>query len=402
MSALVVKAEDMTRPLAHAVLLLAVVGLWGCASTEEEDDNDILPRARILFKNFTGAYGAADYQAVEAIRNDFRRLNLEGGAVLLTALRTSKNEDDLGYAAFALGFSDSRAAVEPLVQATSHRNETVRGNAIVALGNLGFPDIPTEPFVRLMKDPNPQVRQASLFGLALLPLDRDSRNLQSAVYEKLSDPDWAVRNEALIACRKMKRPDSVTPILDGPLQDREPIVRANAALALGSIGREAREATPFLIELLKDTDHRVVDASWTALNRIHDKDFDRSYATWRDWYEDEQKIHYVCPEHREISQASPGKCPRCGRRLERTTRDILRRVDAGPGSPSGLWICPEHPDVITTTPAKCGVPGCGKELVPKRPDPVLYVCPDHPKVITTTPAKCGVTGCGKDLLPQKQ
>jgi len=390
----------MTRRLA-AMCLMGLAALCGCASTEEEEDNDILLRARILFKNFSGAYGAGDYQSVDAIRNDFRRLTAEGGGVLLHALH-SKNEDDQGYAAFALGFSDSRAVIEPITALTSSRNETVRGNAIVALGNLGFPDMPTEPFVRLMKDPNPQVRQAALFGLALLPLDRDSRNLQSEVYAKLSDPDWSVRNEALIVCRKMKRPDSVTPILDGPLQDREPLVRANAALALGAIGREAREATPFLIELLKDSDHRVVDGAWTALNRIHDKDFDRSYSTWRDWFEDEQKIHYTCPEHREISQNSPGKCPRCGRRLERTSRDALRRLDSPGGSPSGFWICPDHPDVITTTPAKCGVPGCGKDLVPKRPDPVIYVCPDHPKVVTTTPAKCGVTGCGKDLLPQKQ
>jgi len=388
----------MTRPL-PALLLLALAGLWGCASAgEDEEDNDILVRARLLFKNFSGAYGASDYQAVGAIRNDFHRLNAEGGAVLLAALH-SKNEDDQGYAAFALGFSDSRAAVQPLVEATAHRNETVRGNAIVALGNLGFPDLPIEPFIRVMKDPNPQVRQAALFGLALLPLDRDSHGIQSEVYARFADPDWPVRNEALIVCRKMKRPDSVTPILDGPLQDREPLVRASAALALGSIGRDAREATPFLVELLKDSDHRVVDAAWTALNRIHDKDFDRSYATWRDWFEDEQRIHYTCPEHREVSEPGPGKCPRCGRRLERVVRDVLRKIDTPVGSPSGFWICPEHPDVITTTPARCGV--CGKELVPKRPDPVIYVCPDHPKVITTGPAKCGVTGCGKDLLPQK-
>jgi hypothetical protein len=380
-------------------LPLLLVGLWACASSEEEVDSDVMVRARILFRNFSGAYDAGDYQAVGAIKNDFRRLNGEAGGVLLQVLQ-GKNEEEQGYAAFALGFSENRSVMPALVQATSHRNETVRGNAIVALGNLGFMDVPVEPFLRLMKDENPQIRQAALFGLSLLPLDRDSRNLQGDVYARLGDSDWTVRNEALIVLRKMKRPDSVTPILDGPLQDRETTVRASAALALGAIGREAREATPFLIEQLKDVDHKVVDAAWTALNRIHDKDFDRSYSTWRDWYEDEQKVHYSCPDHPEVSQLSPGRCPKCGRRLERMNRDILRKTDTPAGSASGFWVCPEHPDVITTTPAKCGVPGCGRELVPKRPEPVLYVCPDHPKVVTTTPAKCGVTGCGKDLLPQ--
>jgi len=236
--------------------------------------------------------------------------------------------------------------------------------------------------------------------LAQMPLDKDPRGLQPAIYKRLEDPDWHIRNEALIVLRRMKRADSVPAILDGPLQDPEPTVRTSAALALGAVGREAREATPFLIEMLKDGDHRVVDGVWTALNRIHDKDFDRSYATWRDWYEDEQKIHYSCPEHKEVSEPGPGKCPKCGRRLERLNRDLPRKSDA-PASASGLYFCPEHPDVVTTSPAKCGVPGCGKDLVPKRPDPVIYVCPDHPKTITTTPAKCGQPGCGKDLIPRK-
>jgi hypothetical protein len=390
----------MTRPLI-AFLLVVPLGLSGCAgSGEAEFDSDVMLRARILFKNYSGAYDSSDYQSVGAIRNDFRRLNVEGGGVLLAAL-LSKSEEEQGYAAFALGFSDSRAAVVPLASITSSRNETVRGNAIVALGNLGFMDLPTEPFIRLMKDPLPQVRQAALFGLSLMPLDKDSRDLQGDVCARLTDSDWHIRNEALIVLRRMKRPDTVTAILDGPVQDREPLVRANAALALGAIGRAAAETTPFLIELLKDTDHRVVDGVWTALNKIHDKDFDRSYATWRDWYEDEQKVHYCCPDHREVTESAPGKCPKCGRRLERVSRELLKKVDplAAPGL--GLYVCPEHPDVITTSPARCGVPGCGKDLIPKRPEQVIYVCPDHPTNVTTTPARCGKPGCGKDLVPQK-
>lgn len=400
MGMFLVKRREMIRYFLAALLLLPF-GSAGCSSSEESEfDSEALLRARILFKNFSGAYAALDFQAAGAIRNDFRRLNGEAGGVLLAALK-SKNEDDQGYAAFALGFSESRTVVDPLVEATKHKNETVRGNAIVALGNLGFADLPTEPFVRLMGDPLPSIRQASLFALTLLSYDSDSRGLDKQVYKMLDDADWQVRNEALIVLRKMKRPDSVTVILDGPLHDREPVVRASAALALGAVGREARESTPFLIEMLKDGDHRVVDGVWTALCRIHDKDFDRSYATWRDWFEDEQKVHYSCPEHKEISESQQGKCPKCGRRLERMTRDILRQIDKPAGPISGVYICPEHPDVMTTTPAKCGVPGCGRDLVPKKPDPVIYACPDHPGNMTTTPAKCGVSGCGKDLLPKK-
>ena len=130
-----------------ALLALALLGPWGCASSDEEEaDSEAILRARILFKNYSGAYAHQDVQAIGAIRNDFRRLDAEAGGALLSILTSSKNEDEQGYAAFALGFSESRAAVGPLAAATNHRNETVRGNAIVALGTLGFSDLPTEPF----------------------------------------------------------------------------------------------------------------------------------------------------------------------------------------------------------------------------------------------------------------
>jgi HEAT repeat protein len=387
--------------LSLPLLLLGALGLGGCAVSEEEAaESDALLNARILFKNYSGAYANADYGAAGAIRNDFRRLNAESGRLLLAALQ-SKNEADQGYAAFALGFSENRIAIDPLVAATRHPNETVRGNAIVALGNLGFPDVPAEPFLRLMKDPLPRVRQASLFGLALLPVDKDPREFQAPVQECLGDSDWSVRNEALIVLRKMKRPDSVQVILKGPVKDREPQVRASAALAIGAVGREAREATPFLIEMLKDESHLVVDGAWSALNHIHDRDFDRSYSTWRDFYEDELKMTYSCPDHRDVAEAAPGKCPRCGRPLDRMVRDVLKKGEPAEPPFSGLYVCPDHPETVTTTPAVCGVPGCGKELVPKKPAPVLYSCPDHPDNVTVGPSKCGRPGCGKDLVPKK-
>jgi hypothetical protein len=145
-----------------------------------------------------------------------------------------------------------------------------------------------------------------------------------------------------------------------------------------------------------------VEATWAALNRIHEKDFDRSYATWRDWYEDEQKVHYTCLEHKEVSELNPGLCPKCRNRLERINREGLRKLEPPPAIvPPGLYVCPDHPEILTTTPTKCGKPGCGKDLVLKKPDPVIYTCPDHPEILTTTPTKCGKPGCAKDLVPKK-
>lgn len=395
----------MKRLLCATIVLAAAFGMNGCGtSPEDRRTEDVLERASFLFGHYMEAQKKQDTQMLSVVRGDLRRLNGESLPVLVRCL-ASKDQEAQGYAAFVLGFSNDRAAIGPLSEATHHPDETVRGNAIAALGQLGFPDTPAEPFQRLIQDPLARIRQATLFGLSGLASPKNDFGMLDAVHGCFQDTDMHVRAEALLVVRKMKRKDSVAPILTGVLKDPEPMVRASAALALGAIGREAKESTPFLIELLKDEYHRVVEGAWVALNKIHDKDFDRSYATWRDWYEDEQRVHYTCLEHREVSEPSPGVCPKCKAKLERISKDPARK--APPTEPAvppstGSYYCPEHTEIVTTTPAKCGRPGCGKDFVQKKPEPVNYTCPDHPEINTLTPAKCGKPGCGKDLIPQKK
>ena len=396
----------MKRLVTAAIVLTVAFGMEGCGTTsEDERSEEVLERAAFLFKHFAEAQKKQDAQMLGVVRGDLRRLNGEALPILLKIL-SSKDQEGQGYAAFVLGFSNDKAAAAPLAQATHHPDETVRGNAIASLGQLGFPDTPAEPFQRLIKDPIAHIRQATLFGLTGIVGPKNDLGLLDAVHECFQDVDMHVRAESLLVVRRMRRKDSVSPILAGPLKDPEPMVRASAALALGAIGREAKESTPFLIELLKDEYHRVVEGAWTALNKIHEKDFDRSYATWRDWYEDEQRVHYTCLEHKEVSEPSPGVCPKCKAKLERVTKDAARKplAPAEPVVPAstGLYYCPEHTDVVTTTPAKCGRPGCGKDFVQKKPEPVSYVCPEHPEITTLSPSKCGKPGCGKDLIPQKK
>ena len=216
------------------------------------------------------------------------------------------------------------------------------------------------------------------------------------IHAQLLDPSWEVRNEAVILLRKLASAESVDEITARTLHDGDPLVRQNSATTLGSIGAEARSATPDLIELLRDNQHKVVQAAWVALNLIHDKDFDRSYGTWRDWYEDELNHHYICLQHIEIDKEIPGDCPTCHKELERIPLDArtIQLID------SILYVCPDHPEVRTASPSRCAKEGCGKELVSKVPDDV-FVCPDHPEVQTTTPARCGKARCGKDLIRLK-
>jgi len=174
-------------------------------------------------------------------------------------------------------------------------------------------------------------------------------------------------------------------------------VRANAAATLGAMGAKAQDATPVLIEMLRDDVPKVVESAWVALKAIHQKDFDRSYGSWRGWYDEEAQHLYTCLDHKEVSQNSPGECPKCKAKLERLPIETIRKSRA----PEGPFACPDHHEVLTSTPGKCGRPGCGRELLYRRPEPVFYVCPDHPEVVTATPSRCGKPDCGKELVPRE-
>jgi len=111
---------------------------------------------------------------------------------------------------------------------------------------------------------------------------------------------------------------------------------------------------------------------------------------------------HTCPMHPEVSQSSPGNCPRCGMALEPTTP-----------AATAEYTCPMHPEVVRNEPGPC--PKCGMPLelrsVPvekqARADTdagcadarsagqiVEYTCPMHPEIVRNEPGncpKCGMT-----------
>lgn len=382
-------------------LLLALLLAAGCSSVPNPDVliRDVLERTAYLRGQHNAAHGGREAKVVRVIEDDLRRLAKEHGALLRDALKSPEMERRT-LAAFALGYSGSREALPLLVEASRDPAEELRIHAIVALGTLGTAETPAEPFVRLLMDESPAVRTAALYGIRRMPSSGRDAGLVEAVHARFADDSSDVRNEAAITAGRMGLKESIALLLAGPIKDREPVVRQNAALALGRIGAPAKAATPNLIELLRDEDTRVVDGAWRSLNVIHEKDFDRSYPTWRDWYEDEQRYHYLCLEHKDVVQPGAGDCPRCGKKLDRQSRESGRK--GGDASAAGdVFVCPAHPEVQTASAARCGKPGCGKELAPQKPVSVIHACVDHPEVQTTAPARCGRPGCGKDLVPKK-
>jgi len=88
-----------------------------------------------------------------------------------------------------------------------------------------------------------------------------------------------------------------------------------------------------------------------------------------------------------IQQSTPGKCPKCGRRL--VVEDLRAR-------PQVTYVCPMHPSVTSSFPGKCS--RCSMDLV--REDQLekksaAYRCPMHPEVVSGKPGKC--SKCAMDL-----
>jgi HEAT repeat protein len=414
-----------------AAALLA--GAAACSSADEREENRLrlFSRIALLFERYNAALASQDEVKPLSVGAEISRLvdtNIDAMAEALAGEDVHRQSD----AAFALGFSRKREAVALLAKAVRSPTAPVRANAIASLGMVAPDDYPMTPFLELLRDPEPVVRQATLFGLRPLVSEGRDRGMLEAILEKLDDPVMDVRNEALILLRKMKKKESIPAIVGKSIKDADPLVRANAAAALGAMGKSAMEVTPELIEMLRDDVHKVVESAWVALKAIHSRDLDRSYGSWRGWYDDETQHLYICLDHRDYTMLVPGECGRCQSKLDRVPREVYRKYKpsaeaftcpdhpevltsttgkcgrAGCGKdliprkpPAALYTCPAHPEVITTTPSQCGKPDCGKTLVPRAPDPVVYACPAHPEVETTTPGRCGKSGCGKDLEPKK-
>lgn len=379
-----------------ALTLLAAAG--GCSSAGEREESRLrlFNRIALLFERYNAALGTQDEVLPAAIGAEISRLVDEHFDEVSEGLAGGDPRQQ-GDAAFALGFSKKREAADLLLKAVRLPTPEVRANAAASLGLLGQDGVPSEAFLDLLKDPEPAVRQAALFGLRPLLSQGRDRGLLDAIHAKLSDPVMDVRNEALILLRKLKKKESIPLILERSVRDADSLVRANAAAAMGAMGPAAMEATPALIEMLRDDVPKVVESAWVALKAIHSKDLDRSYGSWRGWYDEEMQHVYVCPDHKDVCSPMPGECPRCQGRLDRIPRETYRKTRVS----ADAYACPDHPEVLTSTPGKCGRPGCGRDLVARKPEPSLYACPAHPEVQTFTPGFCGKPGCGKELVLQK-
>lgn len=232
-------------------------------------------------------HGGARRRAILAIG----RIGYPSGlAPLIDILNSDKNPENRdpimrALAAFSLGQIQHQRAVSELLErldSSTERSALVRARsaealgkigsnklAVTALGNYGVKGI-TDAIVRLLPSPGePVSNDSKLVGsmalTALLKIKQPST--VEAIAAELRSPDSDLRWQAANALARIREGISVAvPALLPLLEDKEALVRAHAARALGVA--KATQAIDPLIRLLADKDERVVASSITALGSI--------------------------------------------------------------------------------------------------------------------------------------
>ena len=73
-------------------------------------------------------------------------------------------------------------------------------------------------------------------------------------------------------------------------------------------------------------------------------------------------VYYTCPTNPDIQMDKPGKCPKCGMKLEKRTIKVTENKKEK--TISKIYFCPVHPEIKLDKPGKC--PKCGVDLKMKK------------------------------------
>jgi HEAT repeat protein len=208
----------------------------------------------------------------------FRGLTKEAVSSLLEALQSGDEEltGRVAHALTAIGSTD-RAVISALVQTLQNASD-LECRCVVAqsLGTLGEGARPALPaLVEALQEDESLLRQA--IGLALKKIDPKGKWLPVALADCLGPRKWDYQGNIRDVQEITRRVDpKVAAGLADLLKDKELSRRVGAAIALGGMGQDAREAKTALVKALKDPEPRV---------RLH-----AAFAAWKVAGQDEAAI----------------------------------------------------------------------------------------------------------------
>lgn len=153
-------------------------------------------------------------------------------------------------------------AMECLRRAVQYeQNPALRVAAIEAFASSGVED--GRPWIRAaLLDEHPAVRFAACLAIGTL---KDA-TAEAGVRELTRDPDASVQVAALFALHRLGDASGTGRLAGFLLEDKDPLVRRNAALALGRLDEPG--AIKVLARAMKDKDQLVLDHALEAMARL--------------------------------------------------------------------------------------------------------------------------------------
>ncbi len=167
-----------------------------------------------------------------------------------------------GYAAENLGLFHDPQVVDPLISSLIKDKDYVRLKTINSLIKLG--KLSVEPLISLLKDPNESVRKDAIFALGQIGERSAVRPLISILYDATID----IRKAAIKALGAIGDQNALGPI-QSLLLDTQNEIRYEAIEALGFFGDG--DSAKILIDALEDKSIDIRKQSTKSLGRICDK-----------------------------------------------------------------------------------------------------------------------------------
>jgi len=227
--------------------------------------------------------------------------NLSGILTRLVYLNFDKIMNQLEFgiqpnrvvAAAALGFSRIPEndkfpqvyfkAIPPLLRALESEDDSIIQNSLLALGQLKAPLDHINSIMLLMaQHHNPDVRANAALCLSHVIALEQSDLVIPYVLPALRDDEPKVRLHAISILKQLEGTTIVAPLVD-MMDDRYPLIRANAARVLGNTGDITVSKT--LIENLIGSDVVKIECL-KALKRLTGEDYGYDDEKWTKWWND--------------------------------------------------------------------------------------------------------------------
>ena len=158
----------------------------------------------------------------------------ESFALIWTILDSAQSDLVVLSSIHALGHLGFIAAVPIILRHLCNPNEDIRFAVACALGHFHNDPQAIQALLRLMTDPDHDVRDWATFGLGVLG-EADSLEIREALLQRLADPNEDVREEAAIGLGKRHEPrllPVILEMLDQPILKERVAEAASALLGL--------------------------------------------------------------------------------------------------------------------------------------------------------------------------